>query len=309
MNNAIITEHNVTFFSSIKKEMITISSKEACFDAIKTMVLNQEDEEKILIHFDKSKNAIVKFSKDKIEIKNDKLYFNGAEIHHVVVSKIIELKLGGYSFEHMLSFLENLYNNPSIHSRRSLYEFLEKHNMPITEDGCFLAYKGVNNDYTDSYTNKIDNSIGQVIKMNRDDVVKDSNQPCGAGLHCGAKKYLIDYLGFERSMIVKVNPKDVVSVPNDCNFTKMRTCEYEVIDETFGLLKHEMPIFTDKKGKKKTSLIKVKAKFGTKWQQWEDKYLVKHYKTNTKKEISKQLNRTVKACQERYALLKRKGLI
>ena len=30
-------------------------------------------------------------------------------------------------------------------------------------------------------------------------------------------------------MVCKVNPKDVVSVPTDCKFQKLRTCRYEVV--------------------------------------------------------------------------------
>jgi hypothetical protein len=32
-------------------------------------------------------------------------------------------------------------------------------------------------------------------------------------------------------MVCKVNPKNVVSIPADYNNSKMRVCEYEVIDE------------------------------------------------------------------------------
>jgi hypothetical protein len=32
-------------------------------------------------------------------------------------------------------------------------------------------------------------------------------------------------------MILKINPRDVVSIPNDYNDTKGRACRYEVIDE------------------------------------------------------------------------------
>jgi hypothetical protein len=37
-------------------------------------------------------------------------------------------------------------------------------------------------------------------------------------------------------MIVKINPKDVVSVPSDCNCEKLRTCRYEVVGEYQGEL-------------------------------------------------------------------------
>jgi hypothetical protein len=32
-------------------------------------------------------------------------------------------------------------------------------------------------------------------------------------------------------MILKINPRDVVSIPSDYNNSKGRTCRYEVIDE------------------------------------------------------------------------------
>jgi len=37
-----------------------------------------------------------------------------------------------------------------------------------------------------------------------------------------------------RVMIVKVHPRDVVSVPTDYNFAKARCCRYEVVDEYTG---------------------------------------------------------------------------
>ena len=37
-------------------------------------------------------------------------------------------------------------------------------------------------------------------------------------------------------VIVKVNPKDVVSVPTDCECQKVRTCEYQVIADYEGPL-------------------------------------------------------------------------
>ena len=40
----------------------------------------------------------------------------------------------------------------------------------------------------------------------------------------------------DRVVIVKVNPKDVVSVPTDCECQKVRTCEYQVIADYEGPL-------------------------------------------------------------------------
>ena len=43
--------------------------------------------------------------------------------------------------------------------------------------------------------------------------------------------------GGNKLMICKVNPRDVVSVPNDCRCQKLRCCKYEVVSEFEDLLK------------------------------------------------------------------------
>ena len=48
--------------------------------------------------------------------------------------------------------------------------------------------------------------------------------------------YRAEHAG-DRVVIVKVNPKDVVSVPTDCECQKVRTCEYMVIADYEGPLK------------------------------------------------------------------------
>jgi hypothetical protein len=40
----------------------------------------------------------------------------------------------------------------------------------------------------------------------------------------------------DKIVIVKINPADVVSVPSDCNYEKLRTCRYEVVGEYQGEL-------------------------------------------------------------------------
>ena len=48
-------------------------------------------------------------------------------------------------------------------------------------------------------------------------------------------------------MIVKIDPADVVSVPSDCNYEKLRTCRYEVVGEYQGELLKPLysSVFTD----------------------------------------------------------------
>ena len=102
--------------------------------------------------------------------------------------------------------------------------------MPITEDGHFLAYKKVRDDYKDVHSGTFDNSVGQVVSMVRNKVDENKDNTCSSGLHFCSFDYLKSF-GGTRIMILKINPADVVSIPSDHFQQKGRTCRYEVIGE------------------------------------------------------------------------------
>lgn len=111
--------------------------------------------------------------------------------------------------------------------------------MAISQDGHFLAYKAVRSDYMDKYRGTFDNHVGNVCQMTRSKVDDDRSRGCSNGLHAGALNYVAGYGSVESNdkiVIVKINPKDVVSVPSDCNYEKLRTCRYEVVGEYQGEL-------------------------------------------------------------------------
>ena len=59
----------------------------------------------------------------------------------------------------------------------------------------------------------------------------DVHQGCASGLHIGSWQYANNFKGDGHLMVVKCNPKNAVSVPQDENWQKLRACEYEVIAE------------------------------------------------------------------------------
>jgi hypothetical protein len=160
------------------------------------------------------------------------LTYAGFPVHGVIVDRLIDLANRGVEapVNKLLNFLENLYQNPSNRVIERLYTFLEKGNMPITDDGYFLAYKKVRENYKDVYSETFDNSIGAVVEMPRGLVNDNDDQTCSHGLHFCSYDYLQSFSG-KRVMVQKINPKDVVSIPVDYNDTKGRCCKYEVIDE------------------------------------------------------------------------------
>ncbi len=174
--------------------------------------------------------ALTQFaSAGKVEVSGGEVLYGGKPLHNTITTRILELMDGGFPFKPMLRFLENLMENPSSQSVSELYDFLQNRNLPITEDGCFLAYKGTRSDGTDVYTGEVDNSVDAVIEMPRNKVDDNRSNTCSFGYHVGAMEYVSGYCT-ERVIIVKVNPRDAVSVPTDHSAQKLRVCRYEVLD-------------------------------------------------------------------------------
>ncbi|MGZ8924539.1 MAG: hypothetical protein ACXW2E_01520 [Nitrososphaeraceae archaeon] len=165
-----------------------------------------------------------------VSIDNKTISYNGELLNNSLVRYIFEMIGKGFTVDPLLKLLANLYNNPSKKAIDEFYTFIDYGKMPITDDGCFIAYKRVNADYTSIYDKKTDNSIGNVVSMPRHSVDDRSEQTCSTGLHICSFEYLKEYPG-DKVIIVKVNPADVVSIPVDYKNTKARVCKYTVIGE------------------------------------------------------------------------------
>jgi hypothetical protein len=175
-----------------------------------------------------------------VNCEHGSLSWDGIKMPNMFTSTIMDMVKQGFPFEPMLNFLDNMSQNPSDHAIVELFDFMENKHMPITMDGCFLSYKAVRSDYKDIYSGKFDNSVGSICEVPRQSVDNNRNNGCGKGLHVGAIDYAKSYGGIDLDndsgnddgnhlMICKVNPRDVVSVPTDSKFQKLRTCRYEVV--------------------------------------------------------------------------------
>ena len=174
--------------------------------------------------------SIAKFGKGLITIDSGVIKYNGEVLHNTLVDRILDMISEGFDVSPMVVFLENLMNNTSKRVVDELYGFLEAAKIPLTEDGCFLAYKRVNHDFKDFYTGKVDHSVGSTPSMPRNRVDEDKDRTCSYGLHFCSFNYLPSYHSNSgKVVIVKVNPADVVAIPSDYDNTKGRCCRYEVI--------------------------------------------------------------------------------
>lgn len=176
------------------------------------------------------KKIVLDYGQGRVSVKGETLYWDNEEFNGALAVRMITMLQEGFTIDPLVKFMENLMENPSNRSVTELYAFLEKNNLPITPDGHFLAYKRVRDDYKDCHSGTMDNSPGKIVEMPRNKVDDNQNNTCSHGLHFCSEGYL-KHFGGARTVIVKINPADVVSIPNDYNQTKGRACRYEVIGE------------------------------------------------------------------------------
>lgn len=215
----------------------SITSDNPSYHEVEAAITNEEDPGYIADLFNAA-NAIKRFTRGAVEVSSDggALLYQGEEVNNVVTQRILAFMKAGLPVEPLIAFLERLMANPSRRSIEELYKFLEKEHLPITEDGCFLGYKAITNDWKDKYTGTEDNSVGVKLYMKRQDVDDDARHDCSNGYHVGSLEYASNFgSDDDRLVIVKVDPADVVSVPySDAN--KLRTQSYEVVCEYHGAL-------------------------------------------------------------------------
>lgn len=156
-------------------------------------------------------------------------------------------------------FVENLYTNVDEHVRDQLFSWIAAMSrisggFTLTRDGHIIGYKGVTRNgegipvsrrsghamvlstdpetgeevLSDYKNQQIPNVVGTDVLMPRNEVQNDPSVGCSAGLHVATIEYA---RGFASGVLltVKVNPKDIVSVPTECDAQKMRVSRYSVL--------------------------------------------------------------------------------
>lgn len=263
----IITSNSIVLF--INGVQNTIDKSHLNYSKLLEVVKKGEwDKVKPLLS---NKTIIDDFGEGSIFCKDSEIFYKHAKhgdvkVDNALTKKIIRMIGEGFDAKPMIRFLENLLSNPSMTAVQELYNFLEKGKLPLTEDGHFLAYKKVKEDFKDIYTGLMDNSPGSRPSMPRYEVDDNRNNTCSKGLHFCSFEYLSHYGTGpgSKTVVLKINPRDVVSIPSDYNNTKGRACEYEVLYEyDYASKKDKLAdqVVTDKNGKNedlKTMILDLK---------------------------------------------------
>lgn len=206
------------------------------FDQLLTMIRDGNTEAAIKDYIERDVRRLQEATKAldgdvAIDVKAGVVMYKGAEVRNSLTDKMLEMLEEGFDLAPMSKFLNNLMQNPSMRAVNELYGFLEKGALPITPDGCFLAYKAVRSDFKDIHSGTMDNSVGQTVQMPRNAVDDNKDRTCSYGLHFCSVEYLQHFARHDSNVVIlKINPRDVVSIPADYQDTKGRACKYEVVD-------------------------------------------------------------------------------
>ncbi len=175
------------------------------------------------------------------------VYFDGEPVSGRLNEMIVSTIRSEGDVTPFARFAQRLAANPSRNSRESLFGWIDKWGINIDRDGYLVAYKGVTTDANGDYVSithgkgivngvpaegALRNNIGDTVEVPRRDVDDNINVHCSYGLHAGTYNYAS---GFARGVLltVKIDPADVVSVPND-GYEKIRCSKYVVIATAEG---------------------------------------------------------------------------
>jgi hypothetical protein len=145
----------------------------------------------------------------------------------------------GKDATNLVRFMVLLSKNPSKKAVDDLFNWVNDKGLTIDENGYVIGYKSVTAEMLSHHSGaalvdgvevvgQIPNLVGTVISMPRNKVADDANIGCSDGLHVGSYSYASTF-GSGVLLEVRLDPADVVSVPRDCGFQKLRCCRYEVI--------------------------------------------------------------------------------
>lgn len=173
---------------------------------------------------------IAKVSEGRVQISDNEVRFDGETVHGHIAERLLALLREGLPVLPLMRFMERLAQAPIAGVKDQFLRWVEKSNLPLTEDGCVIAYKYVNADYKDAHTNTIDNSLGaSPPRLEPNSINTNRNVTCAqSGYHFCS----FGYLGGSHPhvMLVKIAPEDVCSFP-DSEEAKGRCLWYKVVGE------------------------------------------------------------------------------
>lgn len=182
---------------------------------------------------------------------------------HKLATQVAHATASGNS-KGMNALLKRLADMPQsrTHSVEDLLKFLERGDLPITDDGRIVFYKLLRKSngrfgYVDCHSGNVHQGANVEVRMAESLVDPNRRNECSNGLHVARRQYLSGFRG-DVCFLGTLAPEDVVAVP-DYDANKMRVCAYQLhfllSDEDCQHVKANKPFTADMEIAKKLAII------------------------------------------------------
>lgn len=218
-----VQSHSGVISAFVKGKPIVIAPDHLFYSRV-IQAISENDEEKFL-RFTNINNSISSIFVDENKeqcffIKGDDIYFKNVLIPSSMLQKMIGiLDVNELDYFRIIRFLNKLIHPDISLENASLCVSLLEKDFPLIDDGCFLAFIKVKNDWTDFEKGTIDHSFGKQV------VASEGS----SGLTVGSLKFIKNHhshiLG--HYLLVKVDPTHIISVKGESAIVR----EYVVLRE------------------------------------------------------------------------------
>lgn len=121
--------------------------------------------------------------------------------------------------------------NPNEQCQKNLFWYLKNWGMKIAKCGFFVGYRNVDSTdnpdvYTDHHSHSFRIEIGKMVTMDRSKCDPVQENQCSEGLHLSNVGWLKNGYFGTIGLACLCNPANVVAVPYDSSYGKLRTCAY-----------------------------------------------------------------------------------
>ena len=210
-------------YTKIKAQLESVEAIDAETEKALLVLINGEVIEKVK-----------EWSDGKLEIKNGVVRWEGTALQGRLANVLIATAQSGdtEALGRFGLFIDKVNQAISYKVTNRLFDFLDANDLRIDNEGDIIGFKVVRANYTDKHSGKFDNSVGQVVSMPRNHVDDRDEVTCSNGLHFCSYGYVKSFSSNgDRLVLVKVDPRDFVSVPTDYQNQKCRVCRYKVIED------------------------------------------------------------------------------
>lgn len=216
----------------IGSKLYQTDAKNPAWPKIAAMLQSSEHDAKKLQRWMTPQLALVASGRGLIEVDSKGLRYRGQPVNAALSQRVVQVLDEGDDLLPWFAFVDKVMLSKSQATREELYLFLQEQKLPLCIDGDFLAYKIVRDGYLDCHSGTVDYSIGRTATMKRSEVDADRRALCSTGLHFCSKDYLYSgSVSGPRIITVKVDPRDVVAIPEDHNNAKGRAWRLESVGE------------------------------------------------------------------------------